>query len=77
MHSHPGHDFSLDLEGLSSRSQLIPCAQPEGQGHSDPPASPPHAMAAQDCQASHWAPPEEQQDLLTTISVRAFYKHGR
>lgn len=32
LHSHCGHDFNLDLEGLYSRSQFIPHAQPEGQG---------------------------------------------
>lgn len=42
LHSHPGHDFNLDLESLYSRSHFILCAQPEGQGtlqkgHSKPP----------------------------------------
>ena len=32
LHSHPGHDFNLDLEDSYSRSQFFPCAQPEGQG---------------------------------------------
>lgn len=76
--SHPGHDFNLDLEGSYSRSQLIPCAQSEGQGHSEPleglwgtPALPPHATAAQRCRASRWAAPDKQDthSAISSVSV--------
>lgn len=93
LHSHPGHDFNLGLEGSYSRSEFIPCAQPEGQGtlqkgHSKPlrglwgtRALPACATATQHRQAPRWAPPdkqEAQQDTHTAISsVKLFYNHSR
>jgi len=89
LHSHPGHDFNLDLEGSHNRGQFIPCAQPEGQGalqkgFSKPlrglqrgPALPGCATAARHYQASRWAPPDKQDTHPTVSSVRVFYKHSR